>query len=703
MDKLDELLSTSTTDSKIFWKTAKQFLNLGKSSSSIPTLKLNDYYAEDDLQKANLLNTYFISQSNVIDDNKSLPELEPTKHSLNVIQIACQDVRDVLRNLNVSKSCGPDLISPRLLREGADILDKPLSIVFNRSIDKCYFPSPWKDGNVTPIYKKDDKSAPSNYRPITLLSSFGKTMERCVHKRLYNYAIEHRILTLFQSGFIQGDSTTYQLLHTYHNFCEAIDNGKEIRVVFCDINKAFDRVWHRGLLHKLRAIGCSEKVTEWFASYLSNRRQRVVINGQTSEWEFIFAGVPQGSILGPLLFLIFINDIVKNIGASIRLFADDTSLYIVVETPNTAAMILNGDLHNISDWADFWLVNFNAAKTLSMVISRKVNKPIHPPLFMNNTQINETQTHKHLGITFSNSCLWPDHIGTICEKAWIRLNLMRTLKFKVSRNSLERIYASIIRPLLEYCDSVWDSSSSEMKKKLDAIHIEAARTITGATKLCSIDKLLADLGWETLQSRRDKQKLVIYYKTINGRTPEYLRELVPRLVQEASTYARRNADHIQTIHASSNLYYNSFFPSTIRAWNSLSDEIKSAPNVAAFKYCLNKNQRKPPGYYSCGMRMGQVLHARLRRECSSLNSHLYRKNIIESPSCSCGGFESSYHYLFTCPKYANHRNRHLPHNLQNYSTNDLLYGKENLSEHDNESLFLQVQEYIIKSGRFNPN
>ena len=148
-------------------------------SCSIPTFKLNDYYAEDDFQKANLLNTYFISQSNVIDDNKSLPELEPTQNSLNVIQITCQDVRNVLRNLNVSKSCGPDPI-----REGADILDKPLSIVFNRSIDKCCFPSPWKDGNVTPIYKKDDKSAPSNYRLITLLSSIGKTMERCVHKRL---------------------------------------------------------------------------------------------------------------------------------------------------------------------------------------------------------------------------------------------------------------------------------------------------------------------------------------------------------------------------------------------------------------------------------------------------------------------------------------------------------------------------------------
>ena len=130
---------------------------------------------------------------------------------------------------------------------------------------------------------------------------------------------------------------------------------------------------------------------------------------------------------------------------------------------------------------------------------------------MNNTQINETQTHKYLGITFSSSCLWPDHIGTICEKAWIRLNLMRALKFRVRRNFLERMYSSFIRPLLEYCDSVWDNSSSEMKKKLDAIHIEATRTITGATKLCCIDKILADVGWESLQSRKDKHKLVIFF------------------------------------------------------------------------------------------------------------------------------------------------------------------------------------------------
>ena len=173
-------------------------------------------------------------------------------------------------------------------------------------------------------------------------------MERCVHKELFNYINDNKLLTPFLSGFVAGDSTTFQLLHTYHMFCEAVDSGREVRVVFCNISKAFDRVWHRGLIHKLRGMGCSGKLLTWFSSYLSNRRQLVVYNGQTSEWTFVQAGVPQGSILGPLLFFIYINDIVNELHASVRLFADDTSLYIIVNKPNTAAITLNHDLNFIS-------------------------------------------------------------------------------------------------------------------------------------------------------------------------------------------------------------------------------------------------------------------------------------------------------------------------------------------------------------------
>ena len=189
----------------------------------------------------------------------------------------------------------------------------------------------------------------------------------------------------------------------------------------------------------MSGIGCSDNVLKWFASYLSGRRQRVVLNGQTSDWTLSLAGVSQGSILGPLLFLLYINDIVKHIGCSIQLFPDDTSLYIIVECPNAAARCLNADSQTISQRAEDWLVNFNANKTLSMIISRRTISPPHLPLFMNGTMLQETNSHKHLGLMLSSSCNWSDHMKTFLKKAWSRLNLLRALKFRVNRKSLEKM------------------------------------------------------------------------------------------------------------------------------------------------------------------------------------------------------------------------------------------------------------------------
>ena len=335
-----------------------------------------------------MLYNYFALQSVVNDDNKSLPPNTTVSHeSLEMSPLSVQDVKDPFDNLDVTKACGPDLMSPRLLKKGSSVLALPYSTIFNRSLQCGHFPSHWKDPNVTSMHKNDDRSSPANYRPISLLCQPGKRMERCVHKQLYNYVKSHNLITPLQSGFIPGDSTTFQLIHTYHTICEAVDSGNEVRVVFCDIRKAFDRVWLRGLIYKLKILGCSERLLKWFSSYLSDRRQRVVINGQASGWTYIKAGVPQGSILGPLLFLIYINDIVNELHASVRLFADDTSLYIIVDTPNSAAIILNNDLNYITSWAADWLVDSNASKTLSMLMSRKRNPGHHPPLYMNDTMI----------------------------------------------------------------------------------------------------------------------------------------------------------------------------------------------------------------------------------------------------------------------------------------------------------------------------
>ena len=171
-----------------------------------------------------------------------------------------------------------------------------------------------------------------------------KALERLVFKCLYNHFLDNNILTSFQSGFSSGDSSVNQLTYLYDTFCHALDSGKEIRVVVCDISKAFDRVWHSGLIQKLKAAGVSGNLLQWFTNYLKNRKQCVVLSGVMSIWNYIKAGVPQGSILGPLLFLLYINDIVTEILSKIRLFADDTSLYIIVDNPDAAAEILNTDL-----------------------------------------------------------------------------------------------------------------------------------------------------------------------------------------------------------------------------------------------------------------------------------------------------------------------------------------------------------------------
>ncbi len=298
------------------------------------------------------------------------------------------------------KHAEPDAVNNRILRELSTQLSVPLCDLFNASLTSSYFPESWKEANVAPLFKSGDPSMVNNYRPISLLSTVGKSFEKVIFKHLYNYLREHHLLTPLQSGFVPGDSTVNQLTYLYTVFSEAIDSGKEIRAVFCDISKAFDRVWHRGLLYKLQSSGVSGRLLNWFSSYLSQRKQRVVLPGAKSSWNKINAGVPQGSILGPLLFLVYINDIVHDIGANIRLFADDTSLSVVVESPAVAARTLNSDISTISNWAKKWLVTFNPNKTESLLISRKTSQFQHPPIYMSGQVISEVQCHKHLGLFF---------------------------------------------------------------------------------------------------------------------------------------------------------------------------------------------------------------------------------------------------------------------------------------------------------------
>ena len=492
--KLATNLQNGNLSPKDWWKITKQFLKQNKDNE-IPPLSNNGIFLSDPQDKATLLNSYFCEQSSVDDSHATLPPHAQPINNLNNITITEEDVSDILKTLDTSKASGPDSISPRLLKEGKWSLARHLATLFNNSLQSSIFPSSWKLANIIPVFKKGDESETSNYRPISILSCIGKVFERCVFKYLHNYIITNRLITSYQSGFTPKDSAVNQLIDICNAFAKAVDEGKEIRVIFCDISKASDRVWHRGLLFKLRRMGISGPLLDWFQSYLSQRFQRVAMEGCASEFLEIKAGVPQGSILGPLLFLIYINDIVDEIETNIRLFADDTTLYLVVDNPTRAADLLNSDLHKVHNWSKDWLVKFNPNKTEELVISRKTLQPRHPPLYMNNVQIKQVDSHKHIGVTLNNNCSWGDHINDITCKAWKRVNLLRTLKFQLDRRTLQTMYTSFIRANLEYADTVWDNCTQTEITEIEKIQTEAMRIVTGATKSCSKLRLLEETGW----------------------------------------------------------------------------------------------------------------------------------------------------------------------------------------------------------------
>ena len=252
------------------------------------------------------------------------------------------------------------------------------------------FPSNWKNGNIVPIRKKGDKEILKNYRPISLLPICGKIFEKLIFNELFNFLLANNLISPNQSGFKPGDSCINQLLSITHEIYNSFDEGLEVRSVFLDISKAFDKVWHKGLLFKLSQNGISGNLLDLLSSFLSDRKQRVLLNGQTSEWRNVTAGVPQGSILGPLLFLIYINDLSGDLSSKAKLFADDTSLFSVTHDITTSANKLNNDLKKISDWAFQWKMIFNSnpsKQAQEVIFSRKLKNVSHTPFVFNYTNV----------------------------------------------------------------------------------------------------------------------------------------------------------------------------------------------------------------------------------------------------------------------------------------------------------------------------
>ena len=528
-------------------------------------------------------------------------------------------------------------------------------------------------------------------------------LERIVYKYVYNYFKDNFVISLFQSGFLPGMSTVTQLLEVYHYFCKSVDEGKEIRVTFLDISKAFDRVWQKALIFKLWKCGICGNFLEWFVDYLRGRMQRVVINGQVSEWGAVTAGVPQGSVLGPLLFLLFINDIVHVVSyCQIRLFADDTCLFIEVDNRNDTAEKINNDLEAINVWSKQWLVDFSATKTKSLTISNKKYANLNPQLHFKGKFIEDVDSHMYLGLRLSNNLRWKAHIHDVSIKAKKKLNLMNPLKMKVDRHSLEVMYRSFVLPSMEYAIAVWGGSYDSDIDKLERIHVDAMRLIVGATARSSIANVLNEMGANTFQNRINVTTLVMLFRIIKVDAPGYLTDILDSLEGQRN-YKFRNSN-LRVPRCRLETYKKSFFPRSISLWNDLPEEVRSVDSVNVFKCNLHPDVNELLPLYYFGNRWPAVHHARMRIGCSKLNSDLhYNLHVVNDPSCSCGHIcENAEYFLLHCSNFANERVTmiNLINGIVPLNINNLLFGNLDYSYETNKVVFLAVHQFIIDSHRF---
>ena len=314
-------------------------------------------------------------------------------------------------------------------------------------------------------------------------------------------------------------------------------------MIFLDISKAFDKVYHQGLIFKLRQYGFEGNILAWLESYLIDRHQRVVINGACSEWKYTNAGVPQGSILGPLLFLIFINDIVENIQSSIYIFADDTSLLSPIENPVSTFETLNNDLQKLYNWANQWRVTFNAKKTEYMIFSYKNKLPNYPSLFLGNQKITLVKKHTHLGLTFDTKMTWKEHITNISYKANQRLNNIKRIRHIIPRKVADNLYKALVRPTMEYGDVIFDNVSQHLVKQLEQVQREAMVMITQSYRRTPTKNLHKETGLSPLMDRRKEHRLIMYYKIVNNLAPDYLKVLLPQQINANVKYNLKIIDN----------------------------------------------------------------------------------------------------------------------------------------------------------------
>ena len=536
-----------------------------------------------------MFNTYFASvfaTDNLSDQSEELS----TDPFISEVIVSELEIETLLKTLDINKATGPDEIPARLLKVSASIIAPSLCKLFNKSLRLGTVPEEWKLANVVPVFKKGEKDHCENYRPISLLSIVSKQLERCVFMNIKCHLSQ--IICKCQHGFLRGKSCVTNLLEAIDYTGRIMDNGGQVDTIYLDMSKAFDRINHTKLITKLRNYGFGGNLLKWFQSYLSDRCQRVTVLGCTSNTLPVSSGVPQGSILGPALFLLYVNDLRDSVKTSeVAMFADDTKLFSSVKCQDDA-MLLQSDLRNLEHWSSVSGLTFNEKKCKQQRITRKIT-PVTSTYMINDHQLNTTDTERDLGVCIASNLTWKTQVRHQASKANQLLGyLRRNTMFIKSTAPRRTLYLALVRSHFGYASQIWAPQTIELIDILERTQRRATKYILNLPFSTDVDykTRLQSLHLLPVSYWHEYLDLILFFKITHGLVEMSALPVIHVMQRTTRSSSSNNAKYLVR-KCKTSTYQQSFFVRTCGIWNSLVDELNYDTN------CFNSFRSALLEYY----------------------------------------------------------------------------------------------------------